>query len=232
VSRANLYFATRLNSGGPFACNACGRNVSGFYVYGGRPFGCPLCGCSARERFVIEAIHGGALRLPSRDGAIMHVAPGEKGLCAIFKDHADYLPCDLHPGIYRHIAAKKVDLMQMNELGLFDLIYASHVIEHVPDDRAVLRSMFDHLKPNGQVWILVPMHDGPTEDGDVSMSPLERERRFQQWDHLRIYGIDVVDRMREAGFTVEIVDYDDIDIDRRESLGLSEQDRVFVGTRR
>jgi hypothetical protein len=63
------------------------------------------------------------------------------------------------------------------------------------------------------------------------MSPLERERRFRQWDHLRIYGMDVIDRMREPGFTVEIVGYNDLDGVKRDRLGLSKRDRVFVGTR-
>jgi len=41
------------------------------------------------------------------------------------------------------------------------------------------------------------------EDASVS-DPSERLRLFGQEDHVRMYGRDYIDRLREAGFTVKI----------------------------
>lgn len=38
----------------------------------------------------------------------------------------------------------------------FDVITLSHVIEHVEDQRALLRRLFSLLKPNGQLWLALP----------------------------------------------------------------------------
>jgi hypothetical protein len=47
------------------------------------------------------------------------------------------------------------------------------------------------------------------EDPSVS-SPAERARRFGQHDHVRRYGMDVVGRLEEAGFAVQIVRTSDL----------------------
>jgi len=52
----------------------------------------------------------------------------------------------------------------------------------------------------------VPLWDRPSEDGPPDLSPRERERRFGQWDHVRQYGRDFADRIRAAGFEVELID--------------------------
>jgi SAM-dependent methyltransferase len=228
LSRLRWLAQTRIG-GGSKACNVCGAAVAGFYVYGDRPFGCPVCGANSRERFVVEAIARGLIVLPPKTGSIMHVAPSERKLCDLFRDHAAYLPCDLFPDLYRYVPTRKVDLMQLDGLGPFDLIYASHVMEHVPDDRAVFQGMYRVLRAGGQIWILVPMRDGPTEDATPEMTPMEREQRFRQWDHMRLYGMDIVDRMAAAGFAVDVVRTTDIDAGRREALGLSPTDKIFVG---
>jgi hypothetical protein len=46
----------------------------------------------------------------------------------------------------------------------------------------------------------------PAEDPSVT-DPEQRLARFGQRDHVRVYGRDFEDRLREAGFDVEIVMY-------------------------
>jgi SAM-dependent methyltransferase len=86
----------------------------------------------------------------------------------------------------------------------FDLIFCSHVLEHVPDDRAAMRELRRVLAEGGLALVLVPYRPGVTTYEDPSItSPLDRMVAFGQQDHVRIYGSDLSDRLREAGFDVE-----------------------------
>jgi SAM-dependent methyltransferase len=96
-------------------------------------------------------------------------------------------------------------MMALDAEARFDRIYASHVMEHVPDDARVLANIARALRPGGEAWLIVPLWDRPTEDGDMSLPPRERERRFGQWDHVRQYGPDFADRIAAAGLKVEMV---------------------------
>jgi SAM-dependent methyltransferase len=90
----------------------------------------------------------------------------------------------------------------------FDLVYAGHVLEHVPDDVRAMTEIHRVLRPGGQALLPVPMWGTTTrEDPDVT-DPAEREQRFGQADHVRMYGHDGVleQRLRSVGFGVEVVD--------------------------
>lgn len=209
------------------ACPACGHDVVGFFRYGdNREWGCPDCGASPRERLMNYLIDAGTLALPM-GGAILHMAPNEGSLVRRYANAAtDYVPADLFPDVYRDVPnVARVDLMALADEGRFDLFYASHVMEHVPDDRAVLANILRALKPGGEAWLMVPLWDRPTEDGSYAMSPRERERRFGQWDHVRQYGPDFADRIRAAGFDLEEIAAEDVDPAARHRFALD--DRLF-----
>lgn len=204
LSRGVLAVKSGLGARAERHCPACGRDVVGFFRYGEcAEWGCPACKASPRERLVNHLIDTGALGVP-QGGAILHMAPGEASLVSRFRATAsDYVPADFSPEIYRVDGVQRVDLMELADRARFDLFYASHVMEHVPDDAHVLRNIFAALKPGGEAWLIVPLWDRPTEDGTPGMSAAERERRFGQWDHVRQYGPDFADRIRSAGFAVE-----------------------------
>jgi SAM-dependent methyltransferase len=86
----------------------------------------------------------------------------------------------------------------------FDLILCSHVLEHVPDDRAAMRELRRVVSDGGLCMVLVPYRPGvPTYEDPSIRSPLDRMVAFGQQDHVRIYGSDLPGRLREAGFEVE-----------------------------
>jgi SAM-dependent methyltransferase len=226
LTRTALRVRAALGARATRACPACGEEVVGFFRYGDNgDWGCPACGASPRERLMNFLIEQGTLALP-QGGAVLHMAPNEASLVRRYQAAAgDYVPADLFPDIYSVPGMTRVDLMALADEGHFDLFYASHVMEHVPDDRAVLANILRALKPGGEAWLIVPLWSKPTEDGSYAMPPRERERRFGQWDHVRQYGPDFADRIRAAGFELEEIDAASVDPLLRHRFALD--DRLF-----
>tara|TARA_B110000444_G_C18817890_1_gene586101 strand:- start:1503 stop:2000 length:498 start_codon:yes stop_codon:yes gene_type:complete len=91
----------------------------------------------------------------------------------------------------------------------FDILMANHLMEHVDNDRKVLKEFFRVMKPGGWGILQVPIdwNNSETEEDRSITDPLERERLYWQSDHLRLYGFeDYPKRLSEAGFEVEAVD--------------------------
>lgn len=96
--------------------------------------------------------------------------------------------------------------------GSFDLCTSTEVFEHVPDDRAGLSELHRVLRPGGHLLFTVPLSD--------TQPTMERVRRDgQRLEHVlppayhgdrlngpgsvlvyRDYGLDIVERVQEAGF--------------------------------
>lgn len=88
----------------------------------------------------------------------------------------------------------------------FDVVYCSHVLEHVADDRKAMRELRRVLKKDGIAILLVPIVGGAHTFEDPAITdPKERARLYGQHDHVRSYGADYVDRLKEAGFAVDVV---------------------------
>jgi SAM-dependent methyltransferase len=118
--------------------------------------------------------------------------------------------------------------------GSFDLVLCSHVLEHVPDDRRAMREILRVLAPGGTAVLLVPIdRELACSDEDPSVTdPAERKRRFGQHDHVRQYGMDYYDRVREAGFTVQSIPYADaMDPTMRVRHGLQPGTTIDLGTK-
>ena len=89
----------------------------------------------------------------------------------------------------------------------FDGVVCSHVLEHVDDDGAAMAELCRVLRPDGWAVVLVPLDLNRTEtyeDPEV-VTPEQRERAYWQDDHMRLYALDIADRLQEAGFGVETV---------------------------
>ena len=230
VSRARVKAVGALGAAADRYCPACKSHVVGFYSYGTTSeWGCPSCGAAPRQRLMHALLDVGELAVP-QNAVVLHCAPNERRLVDRFRTPAaEYIPADIDPRRYDVPGIQKIDLMEMSDEDRFDRVYASHVMEHVPDDTLVLKNLRRALKPGGEAWLLVPVWDKPTEDGPPDLSARERERRYGQWDHVRQYGLDFADRITAAGLSVDVLDGRSLPPEEVRRMGLG--DRVFRARR-
>lgn len=149
---------------------------------------------------------------------VLHFAP-EQAFYHRFRElnNLEYTTTDLNSPL----AEVKADICDLPfEDGQFDVILCNHVLEHIPDDRKALSELYRVMKPGGWGIFQVPQDLKRAHTfADPSITDKEERRRiFGQYDHVRIYGRDYFDILRQAGFEVEAVDFtaemDPADIDR------------------
>jgi SAM-dependent methyltransferase len=195
----NARISARLLRGDARGCPCCGgrfrrmsrRRISG---WGGI---CPRCRSHPRHRAIALLLIRG--ELPGR--RLLHFAP-EPLFGPVFArlPQVDRVTADLHAPADLQLDISDMDLPD----GSFDLILCSHVLEHVPDDRAAMRELRRVLTDDGRALVLVPYRaEAATYEDAAIGSPLDRMVAFGQQDHVRIYGNDLPERLREAGFEVE-----------------------------
>jgi SAM-dependent methyltransferase len=170
---------------------------------------CPQCGALERHRFVWLYFAQRTNLFDARPKRLLHIAPEP-----CFRDRlarhigAGYVTADMR----REGVAETMDIMNIPHPDRsFDIVYCSHVLEHVPNDRAAMRECARVLEPTaGWAMLLVPITAPHTDEDPSITDPAERLRRFGQGDHVRRYGPDYVDRLRDAGFVVEVVRVADV----------------------
>jgi SAM-dependent methyltransferase len=190
---------------------------------------CPVCFSLDRERLLYLYLASRPHLLPA-GAKVLHVAP-ELRLSSWLRGRTD-IDCataDLNmPGVDYRIDLTAIPFPDET----FHAIICSHVLEHIPDDAKAMREMRRVLKPGGWAILQTPISASLAatyEDFSIT-DPKERERAFGQDDHVRIYAMDYVDRLKAAGFSVEPFVWES---DRARfggagnRFGLIERERVF-----
>ena len=115
-----------------------------------------------------------------------------------------------------------------------DVILCNHLLEHVADDRLAMREFHRILRPGGWGVLLSPVDRSRavTFEDDSITDPAERTRIFGQYDHRRIYGQDYGQRLREAGFDVEEIDYAARFSERERRLYALPEDWIYIVRKR
>jgi SAM-dependent methyltransferase len=186
-------------------CPICGTVVPSFIPAGIKDMvddrRCPKCTSLERHRAVWLYFQQ-RTNLFDDQLRMLHVAP-EPAISPRLAELAnlDYTTADLDP----EMAMIQMDLMDIPYPdGHFDVVYASHVLEHVPDDSQAMREIHRVLSPDGWAVLLVPMYGLATREDPSVTDPAERERLYGQDDHVRLYGHDgeYERRLTAAGFDV------------------------------
>ncbi len=184
-------------------------------------FICPVCYSFERHRLAWIFFRQRIPLLESSPKKMLHISP-EEGLEARFKEipNLTYVTGDLNG----RSAMARIDLTELPYVeNSFDVIYCSHVLEHIPNDRKAVSELRRILKPGGYALIQVFMADEKTVEDPSVRDPADRKRLFGQGDHVRRYGTDFAVRLAEAGFSVRL-------FSAQEIIGIKDADRMGIPT--
>ncbi|HBH47697.1 MAG TPA: SAM-dependent methyltransferase [Bacteroidales bacterium] len=226
------------------------RRFSRLY-YRGSNFECPVCQATYRKFLPYGYVHSrdnamcpGCLSLErhrlmwlylnektnffKENLKVLHVAP-EQCFHGKFKHYRnlDYKTADLESPL----ADYKCDIQNMPfENESFDVVICNHVLEHVPDDKKAMKEIQRILKPKGYAILQVPAdfsRKETFEDNSIK-DKKERTRIFGQYDHVRVYGTDYPERLRNSGFIIDESNYlDDIPQDEKDKYSLNFKEFMF-----
>lgn len=186
---------------------------------------CAGCGSLERHRLFALALQRTALFQPN--DRVLHFAPEQQLTPLIRPLVGTYETADRSE---RRMVDHRVDI---EGTGLpdesFDKIVCNHVMEHV-DDVKGLAECFRLLAPGGALILSAPVVEGwaKTYENDEIATPEGRRQHFGQADHRRLYGRDIRDRIRAAGFALAEVTAEEPDVQR---FGLMRGETLFIATK-
>jgi SAM-dependent methyltransferase len=173
----------------------------------------PSNGARRRQRLVWYYLEN-ELDILTKNLRILHIAPELSYLEKLRQqNNLEYIPGDkMVQGYSNQKGINNLDLTQLEyDNCYFDYVIANHVLEHIPNDKKAMTEIYRVLKDDGIGVITVPIDeklDKTYEDSSIVL-PDDREKHFGQWDHVRLYGLDIKQRFEEVGFEVEMNRYYD-----------------------
>jgi SAM-dependent methyltransferase len=157
---------------------------------------------------------------------ILHFAP-EPVLSKIIRNRAKkYLTADINPGK----ADMTLNIENIDQPdGSWDVIVCCHVLEHVNDQKS-LTELHRILRPKSLLIVMVPIIEGwnKTYENPLITTDNDRHLHFGQFDHVRYYGNDFRDRLKQFGFVVREYSANG---EKTVKYGLLRGEKVFLCTR-
>jgi len=220
-------------AGNEVFCPWCDQHFRGFVQYGayhGPNLNvlCPKCGGFERHRLQWLYFKN-KTRLFQDRLSVLHLGP-EYGLYRKLSTapNLSYISADLDSPL----AMVHMDITQMPySADSFDVIVCNHVLEHIEDDRNAMAELYRVLRPGGWAVVLVPIDKNrcDTLEDPAIKSPRDRERYYLQSDHVRLYGPDFPERLREAAFDVEINAYAAcLDAETIKLFGINDREELYI----
>ncbi len=138
---------------------------------------------------------------------LLHFAP-EQAFYKRFKkmQNLEYTTTDLNSPL----ADVKADICNLPfKDNSFNFILCNHVLEHIPNDTKAMQELYRVLAPGGTAILQIPqdLSRAVTFEDNSITSRKERAKIFGQYDHVRVYGRDYFDKLRDIGFKVQEVSY-------------------------
>ena len=159
---------------------------------------CPRCLSKERHRLQFLALGELAKRPRVTSDRVLHCAPEPFLARALRQQYTNYESADLYAQGVDH----RVDLRDLPfEDARYDLVFASHVLEHIDDDRAAVREIHRVLRPGGIAILPVPIMGEVTVEYD--------EPNDDEAGHVRAPGVDYFERYRDVFAEVEVFSSED-----------------------
>jgi SAM-dependent methyltransferase len=170
-----------------FECPVCG--YKGPFADVNPPTGfrkhakCPRCGSLERHRIQWLVVQKVLENLNTSQMKVLHFAPEPFFKRLFSKKFAKYESADLGMrGVDHHVDLQNLPFLDAT----YDFVFASHVLEHIPDDLKALGEIRRILKPNGIAILPVPLVAEKTIEYPEP-NPLEEY-------HVRAPGFDYFER--------------------------------------
>lgn len=169
---------------------------------------CPACRSNDRDRHLWLNIEAANLLADAPAMRILHIAPEPTlepkivGLAPL-----EYVAGDLMPQDPRH---QRIDVESLEFAdGHFDLIICNHVLEHVDFPARAIAEFSRCLRPGGRLIAQTPYSPILTRTIETVTSDSEEFATyfFGQDDHVRLFGLDLIDEFHAAGLTGEPLEH-------------------------
>ena len=209
--RAPIFKLININSKHKYICPICNYKGPFMDKNNRHRAKCPKCGELERARMAMLVVNEIYDDHKASQTDILHISP-ENFLRKIFKKkYKSYISSDF----YR----KDVDhQFNIEEIPYpdhsFDLVFASHVLEYVKNDKKAINEIKRVLRPGGLAFLPVPMlHD----------KTIDFEERPPNKRIIRETGVDYFDRYREVFTEVKV--YDPSSFDEAFNLTIDMEDQ-------
>lgn len=197
---------------------------------------CPICRSNDRERLLYFYYQN--IMMPSlKNGTtLLHIAP-EFNFANTLKSNKNivYTSGDKYEKGYEN--SYKAEYIDICDTKLpehsFDYIICNHVLEHVVSYQMALAEIKRILKPGGKAILQVPIGKllKVTIEDTTLTSEKEREERFGQYDHVRLFGQDYSKILKEAGFSVREFKSGELCNNQEKKYALNPDEIIFEVTK-
>jgi len=159
---------------------------------------CPQCGSLERHRLQTLVLNELQKRYDFSNLSLLHFAPEPHLGQRLKRSFKSYATADL----YRSGVDFKEDVRKLQQRDAsYDVVYASHLLEHVDDDAAAISEIRRILKPGGFAVLPVPIYAEKTVEYGKP-NPYEA-------DHVRAPGTDYFQRYARSFSRVETFSSED-----------------------
>ena len=192
--RAPIFKLININSKHKYICPICNYKGPFMDKNNRHRAKCPKCGELERARMAMLVVNEIYDDHKASQTDVLHISP-ENFLRKIFKKkYKSYISSDL----YRKDVDHQFDIEEIPYPdNSFDLVFASHVLEYVKNDKKAINEIKRVLRPGGLAFLPVPMlHDKTI---DFEERPLNKRI-------IRETGVDYFDRYREVFTEVKVYD--------------------------
>ena len=179
----------------------------GWFGYRFEPFGsavtyrqdaqCPICGSLERHRLAFLLLRN---RL-TRGQRVLHVAPEVTLILWLISLSCEYLSIDLYKPAMRQMDLTDLDFADSSKT----LVWCSHVLQYVADERKALSEIYRVLAPGGLLVLQVPIDGDVSHDGANARQDYTNLTEFLYEDRLRVYGLDLKERVEQASFECDVL---------------------------